>query len=280
MSPAQEALEALLAVMARLRDPLRGCPWDLAQDFASIAPYTIEEAYEVADAIESGVPTRLQDELGDLLFQVVFHARLAEERGWFGFEDVARGIHDKLIRRHPHVFEPQATQSTESTQLMRSWEEIKARERSAAQAAMGGPPGPPPGALSGVPRALPALARAAKLGRRAGRVGFDWADAAAVREKVMEELAEVDAEVPGAPGGTPDPESLAEELGDLLFATANWSRHLGVDPEEALRRANGKFERRFAAMEVLARSQGLEPDSLSAGQWEALWMQAKAHEQR
>src|ERR1700758_353680 len=217
MSEAERALAALLALMARLRDPQQGCPWDREQTFASIAPYTIEEAYEVADAIERGDRGQLRDELGDLLFQVVFHARMAEERGWFGFAEVAESIHQKLVRRHPHVF---AGAATEAHELPREWEAQKARERAASADG---------GTLAGVPRALPALTRAAKLGRRAARVGFDWPEAAAVRGKVGEELAELDAALAantanGTPqvGATPGThcarEAVAEELGDLLFA--------------------------------------------------------------
>ena len=261
MSEAHDALGALLELMARLRDPERGCPWDRQQSFASIAPYTIEEAYEVADAIERGDREHLRDELGDLLFQVVFHARMAEERGWFDFAQVAGAIHDKLVRRHPHVFA--GTQPTPE-ELVRVWEEQKASERAAA--ARGGPAH---AVLADVPRALPALTRAAKLSRRAARVGFDWPDAAAVRDKVREELAEADAAV--AAGG----DAVAEELGDLLFAIANWSRHLGIEPEQALRAANSKFERRFALMERAAAERGLTLARLSAEEWDALWRAAK-----
>ena len=257
---AQRALHDLLALMARLRDPQRGCPWDLQQSFASIAPYTIEEAYEVADAIERDDREHLRDELGDLLFQVVFHARMGEERGWFDFAAIATAIHDKLVRRHPHVFA--GTQST-TAELERTWEKHKAEERAAAASADGTT------VLGGVPRALPALARAAKLSRRAGRVGFDWPDAAQVRAKVLEELDEVDAAV--STGG----DAVAEEIGDLLFAVVSWSRHLKVDGEEALRAANNKFERRFAHMEEAARAGGLDLEKLSAADWDTLWRAAK-----
>ena len=257
---AQRALRNLLALMARLRDPQRGCPWDLQQSFASIAPYTIEEAYEVADAIERDDREHLRDELGDLLFQVVFHARMGEERGWFDFAAIATAIHDKLVRRHPHVFA--GTQPTPA-ELERTWEKHKAQERAAAASADGTT------VLGGVPRALPALARAAKLSRRAGRVGFDWPDAAQVRAKVLEELTEVDAAI-AAGGG-----AVAEELGDLLFAVVSWSRHLKVDAEEALRAANNKFERRFAHMEEAARARGLDLEKLSAAEWDTLWRAAK-----
>jgi ATP diphosphatase len=271
MKDASEAMARLLALMARLRDPQTGCPWDLKQTFASIAPYTIEEAYEVADAIDTGDPEHLRDELGDLLFQVVFHARMAEERGWFDFNDVATGIQGKLERRHPHIF---AGANLAAEDLVRAWEEQKAQERaqSAARASR-----TPSTVLSGVPRALPALGRAAKLGKRAARVGFDWPQASDVRAKVLEELAEVDAALRPVTGSTPsvDSQAMAEEIGDLLFSVANWSRHLEVDPEEALRRASVKFERRFACMEQLAQERRLELKSLSPQQWDELWREAK-----
>ena len=271
MSEAERALGALLALMARLRDPQRGCPWDREQTFSSIAPYTIEEAYEVADAIERGEREALRDELGDLLFQVVFHARMAEERGWFDFAAVATTIHDKLVRRHPHVF---AGASPTPQELVRAWEEQKAQERAASA-------GPEPAGegtvLAGVPRALPALVRAAKLGRRAARVGFDWPDAREVRAKVLEELHEMDgALAAGEAGGAGSAAGVvADELGDLLFSIVNWSRHLQLDAEAALRAANVKFERRFATMESLARARGLDLENLSAAEWDALWREAK-----
>jgi len=273
MSEAERAVGELLALMARLRDPERGCPWDRAQSFSTIAPYTIEEAYEVADAIEHGEREHLREELGDLLFQVVFHARMAEEQGWFDFSAVANGIREKLVRRHPHLF---AGANVAPEDLVRVWEEQKAQERAAAKSrapAAGGST-----VLAGVPRTLPALMRAGKLGRRAARVGFDWEDAHAVRSKVLEELHEVDqaleigrraAEAAGAS------QALAGELGDLLFTIVNWSRHLLIDAEAALRAANDKFERRFAHMEALARARGLDLSLLSAAEWEALWSEAK-----
>jgi ATP diphosphatase len=265
-----EAMVRLLELMARLRDPAKGCPWDLKQTLATIAPYTIEEAYEVADAIDHGDPTHLRDELGDLLFQVVFHARMAEERGWFDFADVAEAIRDKLTRRHPHIF---AGADLAAEDLVRVWEEQKAHERAAAA-----PRGGPGTVLSGVPRALPALGRAAKLGKRAARVGFDWPQASDVRAKVIEELNEVDEAVHG--GGMPGAAAenhgrVAEEIGDLLFSVANWSRHLGVDPEEALRTASAKFEQRFVRMEEAAQQRGLDLKELSAAQWDELWRAAK-----
>ena len=265
-----EALAALLALMARLRDPQRGCPWDREQTFRTIAPYTVEEAYEVADAVERGEPDKLREELGDLLFQVVFHSRMAEERGWFGFAAVAHGIREKLIRRHPHVFEEPGV-AADAGELARIWEEQKARERAQAT---GDGTAADRSALADVPRALPALTRAAKLGRRAARVGFDWENASQVRDKVLEEVGEVEEALAeaGSPGGTG---RLAEEVGDLLFAVANWSLHLDIDPEQALREANGKFERRFRRMEALAAARGLALDALDAAQWDALWRQAK-----
>jgi len=271
MSEAERALGALLALMARLRDPQRGCPWDREQTFSSIAPYTIEEAYEVADAIERGEREALRDELGDLLFQVVFHARMAEERGWFDFAAVATAIHDKLVRRHPHVF---AGASPAPQELVRAWEEQKAQERAAS--ARSEPAGEGT-VLAGVPRALPALVRAAKLGRRAARVGFDWPDAREVRAKVLEELHEMDgALAAGEAGGAGSAAGVvADELGDLLFSIVNWSRHLQLDAEAALRAANVKFERRFATMESLARARGLDLENLSAAEWDALWREAK-----
>ena len=275
MSEAERALAALLELMARLRDPEHGCPWDREQTFATIAPYTIEEAYEVADAIERADPRHLRDELGDLLFQVVFHARMAEERGWFDFASVARAIHEKLVRRHPHVFAGAAPRAPAPEELVRVWEEQKAQERAESFAA---DPGKPLSVLTGVPPALPALVRAAKLGRRAARVGFDWECAREVRAKVHEELEELDralaaAEGDGAADGAAD--KVRDEFGDLLFSMVNWSRHLEIDAEAALRSANAKFERRFAAMEALARTRGFELAKLSAAEWDALWREAK-----
>lgn len=260
MSAAADELEALLALMRALRDPQAGCPWDREQDFVSIAPFTIEEAYEVADAIGRGDLDRLRDELGDLLFQVVFHARMAEEGGHFDFAAVARTIREKLIRRHPHIFAER--RALDVAQLHVSWETQKAQERAAAGMH---------GVLSDVPRALPALARAAKLGRRARRVGFDWPDAAGVRAKIDEELAEIDAALAAR-----DREQLTDEIGDLLFTAANWARHLQVDAEDALRRAALKFEQRFECMERLAERDGRPLTGLDAAQWEQLWQQAKS----
>jgi MazG family protein len=269
VSEPEAALARLLALMARLRDPERGCPWDLKQSFASIAPYTIEEAYEVADAIERGDRAELRDELGDLLFHVVFHARMAEERGWFDFADVAGGITDKLTRRHPHIF---AGAELAAQDLVRVWEQQKAEERASAAA---GKPHAERGALGGVPRALPALTRALKLGKRAARVGFDWPDAREVRAKVLEELHELDAALAQAGDQASASAAAADELGDVLFSLVNWGRHLELDPEAALRAANAKFARRFACMETLARERGLELTALVAAEWDALWREAK-----
>jgi MazG family protein len=256
------SLAELLHIMARLRDRERGCPWDLEQSFATIAPYTIEEAYEVADAIERGELGDLKDELGDLLFQVVFHARMAEEAGAFAFADVARAICDKLLRRHPHVFgEHKVESSAEQTEL---WERIKREERAAA---------PPAGKLDDVPVGLPALTRATKLGKRAASVGFDWPDRAGVRAKVDEELAEIDAAV--ASGRS---DEIAAEIGDLLFTIANFCRHLELDPETCLRAANAKFTRRFRAVERELERTGGTFESHDAAELDALWRQAKAHD--
>ncbi len=256
----QQALLRLLEIMRRLRDPAGGCPWDREQDFASIAPYTIEEAYEVADAIGREQPHDIEAELGDLLFQVVFHAQMGAERGWFDFASVATAISDKLTARHPHVFADAKIGSV--SEQNRAWEEHKARERAAR-------PESATGELADVPLSLPALARAAKLGKRAGRVGFDWPDADGVRQKIDEELREV---------AQASEQQRPEEIGDLLFAVANWSRHLGVDPEESLRLANAKFERRFRAMEALARARSLELARLDAATWDALWNEVKKRE--
>jgi nucleoside triphosphate diphosphatase len=262
---AELATSALLQLMARLRDPTNGCPWDREQTFATIAPFTIEEAYEVADAIDRNDPQQLRDELGDLLFQIVFHSRMAQERGWFDFAGVATSIHDKLVRRHPHVFAGAPVEGIESQ--TRNWEELKARERADAASRQQSPDN---SALADVPKALPALARAAKLGRRAARVGFDWQEPGQVRDKVIEELAEVDEAL-----AANAPERVTEELGDLLFAIANWTLHLKIDPEEALRAANAKFERRFRHMESLAAADGTKLESLSPAAWEDLWRKAK-----
>ncbi len=246
--------------MAALRDPADGCPWDRRQTFDTIAPYTIEEAYEVADAIARDDRRDLRGELGDLLFQVVFHARMAEEAGDFAFADVVDAICDKLTRRHPHVFGDAEARNRGA--IAGSWERIKAAERSAARADTS--------ALDGVAKALPALMRAVKLGERAATVGFDWPDAAGVRAKVEEELRELDA---ARAGGAP--ERIAEELGDLLFTIVNLARHLAIDPEQALDRANRKFEGRFRRIEAAARAQGEPLEALDLEALEALWQAHK-----
>ena len=258
-------LDRLLAIMARLRDPERGCPWDRVQDFSTIAPYTIEEAYEVADTIARGDQTALKDELGDLLFQVVFHARMAEEAGLFAFEDVAAAIADKMLRRHPHVF-GSAEIATAAAQS-EAWEEHKAAERQARARQAG----VPESVLDGVAVALPALLRAAKIQRRAARIGFDWPDAEPVLEKVLEEIAELRTEIER------DAERavVEDELGDILFAVANLARKLEIDPEEALRRATAKFERRFRRVELLAVEQTIGTDLEAL---DALWQQVKRDE--
>jgi nucleoside triphosphate diphosphatase len=267
VSAAAQELEALLALMRALRDPLHGCPWDREQTFQTIAPFTIEEAYELADAIERGEPERMRDELGDLLFQVVFQARLAEEQGQFDFAAVARGIGEKLVRRHPHVFGAAPERAgLDMAALHAAWEAHKAQERTAAGRG---------GTLADVPLALPALSRAAKLGRRASRVGFDWPDSAGVRAKIDEELAEIDAALQD-PGAAAEP--VAGELGDLLFTVAQFARRLRVDPEQALRAATLKFERRFERMEQAAAARGWRLAELSADQWDTLWNAAKAAE--
>ena len=262
MTQPEPELRRLLDVMAALRHPDTGCPWDKVQDFATIAPYTIEEAYEVADAIARRDFPALQDELGDLLFQVVYHARLAEEEGRFAFADVARAIADKMIRRHPHVFGDEAAR--EAAAHSAAWEAQKAAERQARSET---------GTLAGVPAALPALTRAEKLTRRAARVGFDWPDAPAVLDKLEEEAAELRAELPGA-----DPARLADELGDLLFVLANLGRKLGLDPEECLRGANRKFARRFTAMEQAAERGGRTLSEQTLAEMEAGWQAVKADE--
>lgn len=257
-------LPRLVEIMARLRDPARGCPWDIEQDFASIAPYTIEEAYEVADAIARGDLSDLRDELGDLLFQVVYHSRMAEEAGAFALPEVVRAISDKMVRRHPHVFGDESRDKS-AEQQTRDWERVKAAERA------GRPEGT--SALDGVASGLPALTRAVKLQNRAARVGFDWPDAGAVLDKIAEETAElVEAREAAAP------ERIAEEYGDLLFVMANLARHLKIDPEAALRAANAKFTRRFNAVEAALAAQGRSPAQSDLAEMDALWETVKAAE--
>lgn len=266
MTPADTGkIDALLAIMARLRDPQDGCPWDLEQSYATIAPYTIEEAYEVAEAIERGDREELKDELGDLLFQVVFHAQMAKEEGAFDFADVVRAVCEKMIRRHPHVFGDETQR--EAGAVKGRWEEIKAAEKAAKA---------PAGAslLDDVPFALPALSRAVKLQNRAARAGFDWPEISQVIDKLNEEMLELSAEV--AKGGEAD--RLEDEMGDLLFVYANLARHLKVDPEAALRRANAKFRRRFGRIEEKLAADGRTPAQSNLEEMDALWNEAKREE--
>ncbi|NNM72094.1 nucleoside triphosphate pyrophosphohydrolase [Enterovirga aerilata] len=260
----------LLAIMAALRDPETGCPWDIEQSFETIAPYTVEEAYEVADAIARGDLAELRDELGDLLLQVVFHARMAEERGAFDFGGVVEAITAKLIRRHPHVFG--AARDLAPAEVKRLWDEIKAAEKRERADRQGGEDGPA-SILDGVPAAMPSLTRADKLTRRAARVGFEWPDLDGVTAKIEEELAEVRE---AAAGG--DKADLAEEVGDLLFTVANLARHLDIDPEAALARANRKFERRFRAVERALEAAGRTPEQSDLAEMDRLWEEAKAAE--
>jgi ATP diphosphatase len=257
----------LRAIMAALRDPETGCPWDREQSFATIAPYTIEEAYEVADAIERGAMEDLADELGDLLLQVVYHAQLAEEAGHFRFEDVGEAVCAKMIRRHPHVFGDQRDGRDAAGQT-RAWEAVKAAERAGRAARTS--------ALDGVTLGLPALTRALKLQARAARVGFDWPDVSGVTDKIVEEARELAAECDAVGAG--DPARLAEEYGDLLFVMVNLGRWLGVDPEAALRATNAKFERRFRAVEQGLAAQGRPPQDATLAEMDALWDAAKAAE--
>jgi len=258
-------LPRLLDIMARLRDPERGCPWDREQSFATIAPYTIEEAYEVAEACERGDPAALKDELGDLLFQIVFHARMAEEAGLFDFNDVARAIADKMLRRHPHVFGNALI--ADATAQTLAWEEHKAAERRASAAATG----EPQSALAGVGEALPALTRAVKLQGRAARVGFEWRELRPILDKISEEIDELRAELDAAGA----PARIADEVGDLLFAVANLARRAEADPEQALRAACRKFERRFRRVEALLAAAGSSADAAGLEEMETLWRQAK-----
>jgi len=263
MSEPPASIARLLEIMRALRDPANGCPWDLEQDFATIAPYTIEEAYEVAGAIEDADWPALKDELGDLLFQVIFHARMAEEKSLFDFNDVVGAITDKMIRRHPHVFGARAGIDTAEAQTL-AWEEHKKNERAEKTH----------GLLDDVPRALPALLRAVKLQKRAASVGFDWDSAPKVVEKIAEEAREiVEAQSAGAGAG-----KLEEELGDLLVAVAPLARHLKIEPETALRSANAKFVRRFAFIEKGLAARGKKPSDATLDEMEALWQEAKAGE--
>ena len=269
MTKPKVSIDQLLEIMARLRDPRGGCPWDLQQDFSTIAPYTIEEAYEVADAIDRGDLDDLKGELGDLLFQVAFHAQMAREQGAFGFDDVVASICDKMLRRHPHVFGDAS--HDDAAAVEQSWHAIKQAEREAAGDT-------DDSALAGIARGLPEWQRALKLQKRAARTGFDWPDVAPVLDKLREEVDEVQAEFESAahPGRHA---RLEDEIGDLLFVCANLARHARVDPGSALRRANLKFERRFRAMEALAAARGQVMSALDLEQQEALWQAVKRGEQ-
>jgi nucleoside triphosphate diphosphatase len=254
----------LIEIMAALRTPGSGCPWDLEQTFRSIAPYTLEEAYEVADAIARGDLGDLKDELGDLLLQVAFHARMAEEQGAFDFGDVVETVTAKLLRRHPHVFADAEGRTAKAVEGL--WERIKAQEKAGRGEAA-------EGALSGVPVALPALTRALKLQDKAGRVGFDWNDPRAVLAKIREEADEIETELDRA-----DQAKVGAEVGDLLFAVVNLARHIGADPEDILRQTNLKFERRFAAIEAALAARGKTPKDATLAEMDALWDAAKAAE--
>ena len=256
--PEGAPLPRLLEIMARLRDPEAGCPWDIAQTWATIAPYTIEEAHEVADAIERGAWDELEGELGDLLLQVVYFAQMGREEGRFDFDSIAARIGDKMVARHPHVFGDESRDKTAEDQV-RDWEKVKAEERAAKGEAR---------VLDGVAMGLPALMRAQKLQKRAARVGFDWDDPGQVLGKVAEEAAEL--------AGAPDADAREDEFGDLLFALVNLGRHLGLDAEAALRRTNAKFERRFGHVEAALHAAGSSPRAATLDEMEALWQQAKA----
>ncbi len=275
MQPSRD-IHRLIEIMAALRDPDHGCPWDVEQSFASIVPFTIEEAYEVADAIERGHTEDLREELGDLLLQVVFHARMAEEAGLFDFGGVVEAITAKLIRRHPHVFGDARELDPQAVKVL--WGRIKAdekRARAEARQSAGVSAEARSGALSGVPLSLPALSRALKLQEKAGKVGFDWDDLRAVVAKLREEVAEVEAEI-----GERSAEKLSDEVGDLLFAAVNLARHLRVDPEAALRGANAKFERRFAHIEQRLSESGRGPEGVDLDEMETLWLEAKGLERQ
>jgi tetrapyrrole methylase family protein/MazG family protein/ATP diphosphatase len=263
--PQASDLDRLLAIMARLRDPVGGCPWDKEQTFATIAPYTVEEAYEVADAIERNDIGDLKEELGDLLFQVVFHSRIAEEAGQFVFDDVAKAISDKMIRRHPHVFGD--VNYADVTEQTSAWEASKAAERAAK--------GKDKSLLDDIPARLPALTRAVKLTKRAARVGFDWPSTAEVMAKLMEEIGELQVEIDAG-----DKAKAREELGDVLFVLANLARKLDIEPEDALRSSNAKFARRFSFIERSLAADGRSPDQSDLAEMDALWDQAKAEERK
>jgi ATP diphosphatase len=263
MTPSRD-LDRLLAIMAALRTPKTGCPWDLEQNFATIAPYTIEEAYEVADAIERDNLDDLKEELGDLLLQVVFHSRMAQEQGAFEFGDVVETLTQKMIRRHPHVFADEQSHTAQAVKGL--WDRIKAEEKAARGVSE------KTGALAGVPVGLPALTRALKLQDKAGKVGFDWNDPRAVLRKIREEADEIEAVLDS------DQASAAAEVGDLLFAAVNLARHLDADPEAVLRQTNQKFERRFASIETALAAKGKTPTDATLAEMDALWDEAKAAE--
>lgn len=291
---ARKTLADLVAVMAALRTPQTGCPWDLEQTFATIAPYTIEEAYEVADAIERGDLADLKDELGDLLLQVVYHARIAEERQAFALPDVIEAVTAKMVRRHPHVFGDDAARSAGAAKGF--WEKIKAEERAAKAAerarldGVSGAARPvtaPASALDDVPAGMPGLTRAIKLQDKAARVGFDWPSVQPVLDKVREEIAELEAEIGGttatATPATADQSNrarIADEFGDLLFVMANLARHLEIDPEASLRQANQKFTRRFQGVEALLRARGKTPAQSDLAEMDSLWDEMKRQEKR
>jgi len=264
------AIDRLLQIMKRLRDPDGGCPWDLQQNFRSIAPYTIEEAYEVADAIERDDLKDLRDELGDLLFQVVFHSQMAQDQGAFTFDDVVEGICDKMERRHPHVFGSAAQEMAiaDAAEQTVAWEELKRRERAASAAASD----KPAGVLTNVPVSLPALTRANKLGKRAAQVGFEWPDVSGALDKVREEIDELGVEIAR---GTVDKAAAEHEVGDVLFSVVNICRYLELDPERALRDTNRRFERRFGYVETKLREQGKSPDQATLEQMDVLWEEGK-----
>ena len=263
-------IDRLIGIMARLRDPETGCPWDVAQDFRSIAPYTIEEAYEVADAIERDDRTSLKEELGDLLLQVVFHARMAEEESAFAFDDVAGEIADKLVRRHPHVFAAEKHASDAS--LRDAWETLKAEERAEKAARRG----KDSSVLDDVPVGFPALTRAEKLQKRAARVGFDWTSLGPVFDKIDEEIGELKAEIENGGG----PERLSDEMGDVLFSCANLARHLKIDPEFALRGTNAKFEHRFREVERALKAENIALEDVGIEEYERRWIVAKIAERQ
>src|SRR5579872_4979979 len=272
MEPSRD-IDRLLAIMAALRTPISGCPWDLEQNFSTIAPYTLEEAYEVADAIERGDFADLREELGDLLLQVAFHARMAEEAKLFDFGDVVEAITKKLIRRHPHVFGDARARSPETVKTL--WSDIKAeekRERAAEREKLGASPANK-GALAGVALPLPALTRAVKLQEKASKVGFDWNDPRAVLAKLREETEEIEGAIDSR-----DQAAIKDEIGDLLFVVANLARHMNVDPEDALRGTNAKFERRFAHIEARLEEQSRKPADASLEEMDALWDEAKRKE--